>query len=191
METPVLTRFTVKGRTRLSLYTGPYLGSPARRRCGPVSRGHPQAAQPPPPGGGAQPCTRAASSVLPAGVTCGHSAAKPSPSFSIGARPEGTTSRKQEDGPRGEDELGTPASASCKLSSKFSVFRSNKSGPPLCARGCSAPECRKPVGRTPESNKARELKHAITQNIPFRTLLTRVLWKQGHAAPVLGRGPPS
>lgn len=105
--------------------------------------------------------------------------------------PQGTTSKKQEDGPKGEDELGTPASAFCKLSSKFSVFRSNKSGPPLCARGCSAPECRKPVGRTPESNKARELKHAITQKIPFRTLLTRVLWKQGHAAPVLGRGPPS
>lgn len=67
--------------------TTPYLGHPARRRCGPVSRGHPQAAQPPPPGGGARPSTRVASSAPPAGVTRGHSAALPSPSFSVGARP--------------------------------------------------------------------------------------------------------
>lgn len=65
----------------------PYLGHPARRRCGPVSRGHPQAAQPPSPGGGARPSTRVASSAPPAGVTRGHSAALPSPSFSVGARP--------------------------------------------------------------------------------------------------------
>lgn len=89
LEAPVLTRFTVKRKDyRLSSSTGPYLGHPARRRCGLVSRGHPQAAQPPPPGGRARPSTRAPSSAPPAGVTRGHSAALPSPSFSIGVRPQ-------------------------------------------------------------------------------------------------------
>lgn len=75
---------------------GRFSSHSARRRCGPVPRGHRQPAPSPPhPHLGAQPGGGALSSAPPAGVTLGHSPAPSRLSFSIRALPEAAPREKQ------------------------------------------------------------------------------------------------
>jgi hypothetical protein len=209
LQPPIVPRFPVGTREQRHLVEqspvallppGRYLGHPARRRCGPVSRGHPQPApRPPPPAPNpAQPLRGkfcAARSPPPAaGVTRGHCAAPPR--IPTGAGPEtaprdGATEDRKMGREVGRNEH--PSSVFLQALLKFSVFKRNKTRAPTpsyaapgTAARVSSGERKETVGRTPRSNKAPRPEGSNSTTDPFGTLATRVLWKQGHAAPVLG-----